>query len=60
MHGRVCYGPSLYGRLCYGPSLYWAEFAMGRGVQLPFTTVDSNSFLSLIDKKSHSCKFGII
>ena len=23
------------GRLCYGPSLQWAEFAMGRDVQLP-------------------------
>ena len=29
--GRVCVG-----RLCYGPSLRWAEFAMGRDVQLPF------------------------
>ena len=29
--GRVCVG-----RLCYGPSLQWAEFAMGRDVQLPF------------------------
>ena len=28
--GRVCVG-----RLCYGPSLQWAEFAMGRDVQLP-------------------------
>ena len=27
--GRVCVG-----RLCYGPSLQWAEFAMGRDVQL--------------------------
>ena len=23
------------GRVCYGPSLSWAEFAMGRVVQLP-------------------------
>ena len=28
--GRVCVG-----RLCYGPRLQWAEFAMGRDVQLP-------------------------
>ena len=28
--GQVCYGPSLY-----GPSLSWAEFVMGRDVQLP-------------------------
>ena len=28
--GRGCVG-----RLCYGPSLQWAEFAMGRDVQLP-------------------------
>ena len=32
--GRVCVG-----RLCYGPSLQWAEFAMGRDVQLPFVQV---------------------
>ena len=29
--GRVCVG-----RLCYGPSLQWAEFGMGRDVQLPY------------------------
>ena len=29
--GRVCMG-----RLGNGPSLQWAEFAMGRDVQLPF------------------------
>ena len=23
-------------RVCYGPSLSWAEFVMGRVVQLPF------------------------
>ena len=28
--GRVCMG-----RLGYGPSLQWAEFVMGRDVQLP-------------------------
>ena len=28
--GRVGYGPSLY-----GPSWLWAEFVMGRDVQLP-------------------------
>ena len=28
--GRVSYGPSLY-----GPSWLWAEFVMGRDVQLP-------------------------
>ena len=27
------------GRVCYGPSLSWAEFAMGRVVQLPTTVV---------------------
>ena len=29
--GRVCMG-----RVCYGPSLSWAEFVMGRDVQLAF------------------------
>ena len=24
------------GRVCYGPSLSWAEFVMGRVVQLPY------------------------
>ena len=34
--GRVCVG-----RLCYGPSLQWAEFALGRDVQLPMhVTID--------------------
>ena len=32
--GRVCYGPSL----CR-PTLLWAEFAMGRDVQLPFSNM---------------------
>ena len=32
--GRVCMG-----RVCYGPSLSWAEFVMGRVVQLPFGLV---------------------
>ena len=30
--GRVCMG-----RVGYGPSLSWAEFVMGRDVQLPAT-----------------------
>ena len=30
--GLVCVG-----RLCYGPSLEWAEFAIGRDIQLPPT-----------------------
>ena len=30
--GRVCMG-----RVCYGPSLSWAEFVMGRVVQLPIS-----------------------
>ena len=34
--GRVCVG-----RLCYGPSLQWAEFAMGRDVQLPCTSMSN-------------------
>ena len=34
--GRVCVG-----RLCYGPSLQWAEFAMGRDVQLPLYRTDT-------------------
>ena len=32
--GRVCMG-----RVCYGPSLSWAEFVMGRVVQLPIQTI---------------------
>ena len=32
--GRVCMG-----RVGYGPSLCWAEFVMGRDVQLPFEKV---------------------
>ena len=32
--GRVGYGPSLY-----GPSWLWAEFVMGRDVQLPYLAV---------------------
>ena len=36
--GRVCVG-----RLCYGPSLQWAEFAMGRDVQLPKTGAPSTT-----------------
>ena len=31
--GRVCMG-----RVGYGPSLSWAEFVMGRDVQLPSKT----------------------
>ena len=27
------------GRVCYGPSLSWAEFVMGRVVQLPFGSI---------------------
>ena len=36
--GRVCMG-----RVCYGPSLSWAEFVMGRVVQLP--TVGMNEIM---------------
>ena len=36
--GRVCVG-----RLCYGPSLQWAEFAMGRDVQLPAEIINNNN-----------------
>ena len=34
--GRVCTG-----RVGYGPSLSWAEFVMGRDVQLPFLVARS-------------------
>ena len=44
--GRVCMG-----RLGNGPSLQWAEFSMGRGVQLPG--------LQLLDgKNGSSCSSG--
>ena len=33
--GRVCMG-----RVGYGPSLSWAEFVMGRDVQLPLGAVN--------------------
>ena len=33
--GRVCMG-----RVGYGPSLSWAEFVMGRDVQLPILNMD--------------------
>ena len=58
--GRVCVG-----RLCYGPSLQWAEFAMGRDVQLPaiyvpavcglrgqFLIGSGDSFLLAVDEKN--------
>ena len=32
--GRVCMG-----RVGYGPSMSWAEFVMGRDVQLPYKTL---------------------
>ena len=32
--GRVCMG-----RVGYGPSLSWAEFVMGRDVQLPCSVI---------------------
>ena len=38
--GQVCMG-----QLCNGPSLQWAEFAMGRDVQLP-TLQLQRAFLS--------------
>ena len=41
--GRVCVG-----RLCYGPSLQWAEFAMGRDVQLPSVLLNTSRQKSLI------------
>ena len=40
--GRICVG-----RLCYGSSLQWAEFAMGRDVQLPFSVFSRTSGLCL-------------
>ena len=40
--GRICVG-----RLCYGPSLQWAEFAMGRDVQLPFSVFSRTAGLCL-------------
>ena len=36
--GRVCMG-----RVGYGPSLSWAEFVMGRDVQLPVHFVESDN-----------------
>ena len=36
---RVCKG-----RVCYGPSLSWAEFVMGRVVQLPLQWVRALDF----------------
>ena len=41
--GRVCVG-----RLCYGPSLQWAEFAMGRDVQLPNICTKANRTLRFL------------
>ena len=37
--GRVCMGLLGMGRLGNGPSLQWAEFAMGRDVQLPLLSL---------------------
>ena len=44
--GRVCMG-----RVCYGPSLSWAEFVMGRVVQLPL------GLLFRLFSKAHTCTF---
>ena len=41
--GRVCVG-----RLCYGPSLQWAEFVMGRDVQLPEIFVGAVLYFTLV------------
>ena len=41
--GRVCMG-----RVCYGPSLSWAEFVMGRVVQLPFQLVPHSFYLETL------------
>ena len=46
--GRVCMG-----RVGYGPSLSWAEFVMGRDVQLPPKRLVTDWLLSQI-----SCNFG--
>ena len=40
---RVCMG-----RICYGPSLSWAEFVMGRVVQLPIPVVHSGNYVRFI------------
>ena len=58
--GRVCVG-----RLCYGPSLQWAEFAMGRDVQLPLVymtykiSVAISVSLGTIPETSHSVLFKV-
>ena len=49
--GRVCVG-----RLCYRPSLQWAEFAMGRDVQLPLG-VTSRSRVE-VTSRSNPFKWG--
>ena len=50
--GRVCMG-----RVCYGPTLSWAEFVMGRVVQLPLRhltkTGNGNSFLAVAGEKEN-------
>ena len=48
--GRVCMG-----RVCYGPSLSWAEFVMGRVVQLP-----ERAALELLGKNPHILIMGKI
>ena len=46
--GRVCMG-----RVGYGPSLSWAEFVMGRDVQLPIFSREMHRFM----KRENSCAF---
>ena len=50
--GRVCMG-----RLGNGPSLQWAEFAMGRDVQLPMRGESTNYVISLWVHKSFGTQF---
>ena len=48
--GRVCVG-----RLCYGPSLQWAEFAMGRDIQLPFLAITLRTCYYFLNRNQREC-----
>ena len=43
--GRACMD-----RVCYGPSLSWAEFVMGRVVQLPIQILPKGSHSRFADR----------
>ena len=52
--GRVCLG-----RVCYGPSLSWAEFVMGRVVQIPFYRYGLDFVIPVGYQQHMKCQNGV-